>query len=657
MQTIVITPPGRLKDEAVICNNLFARGMPLLHLRKPGADRETYERFILQIEPRYRQRIVIHGHYGLAGKYRLHGIHLKPDGTTEHARYPDMAVSVSCHSLEEIRALPFRPAYCFLSPVFDSISKQGYTSRFDPLPDVSGMPVPVIALGGITPEAVDRCRAAGFRGVAALGYIWSHPDEAVARYLRLSTPFVMSIAGFDPSSGAGVTADLKTFEATGSYGLGVCSALTFQNEDTYEDTLWHSAEEIKRQCTLQFRKHRPEYIKIGLVRDFALLEELTGFLAASCPGVRLIWDPILKASAGKVFHEADERTLASVFGRLYLLTPNTDEVYRLFGKGTTPESLREICRIYRFNILWKGGHDTGKLSSDCLVTPSDIRRFSVVRSRYGKHGTGCVLSAALTSLLARGDGLSAACGKAQLYTSRLIDSNDGNLGFHSIAEAGMQEKPSPLDLKLQYITAPKNDVSLAEQVEAVCRGGVRWIQLRMKETAFAEILKEGKLIAEICRRYHALLIVNDHVGIARQLDADGVHLGKDDGDPLEARRILGPGKIIGATCNSWEDILLRQRQAVDYIGLGPYAFTETKKKLSPILGLKGYALLLNRMKECRISLPVFAIGGITEADIPPLMQTGVQGIALSGLLKNSRDITAKTREVVSLTNSMPSPLA
>lgn len=648
MQTIVITSPVQLKDEAIICNNLFAYGLELLHLRKPEADQDTYEKFILQIEPRYRHRIVLHDHYYLVEKYHLHGIHLKSGQAGNYIHYPDIPLSISCHSIAEIHKLPFRPAYCFLSPVFDSISKQGYIGNFDELSDLSGISIPVIALGGITPEVTDQCRLAGFQGVAAIGYIWDQPEKALSRFIRLKTPFVMSIAGFDPSSGAGITADIKTFETTGSYGLGICSALTFQNEEVYLGTHWCEPKEIEKQCRLQFLKHKPEYIKIGLIRDFDVLDRLTEFLSVSCPDVKMIWDPILKASAGYVFHEPQDQQLAEIFKRLFLITPNTEEVHRLFGRNCTPESLQDICRLHQLNILWKGGHNKGAESSDYLITPREIYHYSVVRSQYGKHGTGCILSSALTSLLAQGNDLPTACNQAQLYASKIIESNDSNLGFHSLPNVILNTKPSPSQLNLQYITAPKTDASLAEQVEAVCRGGMRWIQLRIKGVLIAEILKEGKIISEICRRYNALFIVNDNVEAARQLNADGVHLGKEDMDPIEARQILGRGKIIGATCNTWEDILLRHKQQVDYIGLGPYTFTTTKEKLSPVLGLDGYNRLLCQMKQSHINLPVFAIGGITETDIPPLLRTGIQGIALSGLIKNSRDLSNKTREIIAL---------
>lgn len=651
MKTIIITPPAWLKDEAIICNSLFASRLEFLHLRKPGTSPEEYEKFILQIEPRYRNRIVIHEHYTLAQKYQLRGIHLKSDMVGEHARYPGQTISISCHSLEEINQLPFQPAYCFLSPVFDSISKKGYTTPFSKIPQVNKINIPVIALGGVTPDKTDLCREAGFAGVAALGYIWEKPEEALQRFIRLRTPFVMSIAGFDPSGGAGVTADTKTFEATGSYGLGICSAITFQNENQYEATQWIPLKNIRKQCELQFRNHRPEYIKIGLIENFEILEQLTEYLTTLFPKSKLIWDPILKASAGYIFHEQYPHISGRIFKNIFLITPNTEELYQLFGQEITPEKLQGISRQYQINILWKGGHNQGKDSTDTLITPEGLYHYSVSRSPYGKHGTGCVLSAAITSALAQGYSLPEACSKAQLYVSKFINSHDGPLGFHFTGDTLFTPEPSPQCLQLQYITAPKEGMTIAGQVEAVCRGGLRWVQLRMKGASVAEILAEGKIVKEICRRYHALFIINDNVQAAKELDADGVHLGKEDMDPIEARRLLGKDKIIGATCNTWADILLRHQQQVDYIGLGPFTFTTTKEKLSPVLGQEGYSQIMQLMHKNHITIPVFAIGGITEADIPSLMQTGIQGIALSGLIKNSPDPTRKTGEIIHLLNN------
>ena len=651
MKIIVITSPDWLESEASSCNAMFAHGLEILHLRKPGAEREIYEKFILDIEPRYRKNMVLHAHYDLVFKYQLRGIHLRYNERSIHQNYLEYSVSISCHSVEEIKQVPFQVAYCFLSPIFDSISKQGYHSPFSELPDLSEIPFPVIALGGITPDKIDMCRLAGFKGVAVLGYIWKQADEAFHRFIRLNTPFVMSIAGFDPSAGAGVTSDLKTFEATGSYGLGVCSAITFQNENSYIGTNWVSFEEIRKQCELQFQKHHPAFLKIGLMESFEVMEQLTAWLSEHYPDIKIIWDPILKASSGYTFHSLDDKKLAVILKHLYLITPNTDELKQLWGSHCHMDQLQEICKAYQLHILWKGGHSITQISSDCLISGDEISYFSVMRGRYDKHGTGCIVSAAIASALSQGFNLKEACNKAQIYVSKAINGNDSNLSFHYLQNARFNHLPSPSQLNLQYITAPKEGTSVYEQVESVCRGGVRWVQLRMKHTPVAEILQTGQIVKEICKRYDTLFMINDNVDIARQLDADGVHLGKEDMPPLEARKILGPDKIIGVTCNTWNDILQCKEQQVDYIGLGPFTFTTTKEKLSPVLGLEGYKKLLNRMKKENIHIPVFAIGGITENDIPSLMHTGIQGIALSGLIKNSDNISRKSSEILSLLNN------
>ena len=117
---------------------------------------------------------------------------------------------------------------------------------------------------------------------------------------------------------------------------------------------------------------------------------------------------------------------------------------------------------------------------------------------------------------------------------------------------------------------------------------MKWIQYRPKNTDFETVLKEGAAIAELCRAHNATFIVNDNVEVTVLLEADGVHLGKSDMHPEKAREILGEGKIIGGTANTFVDIVSLVNDGVDYIGLGPFRFTETKALLSPILGLETY---------------------------------------------------------------------
>ena len=162
---------------------------------------------------------------------------------------------------------------------------------------------------------------------------------------------------------------------------------------------------------------------------------------------------------------------------------------------------------------------------------------------------------------------------------------------------------------------------------------------------------EGRAEVEaLCRRYGATFILDDHVEWVDVLHADGVHLGKSDMPIDEARRLLGQDRIIGGTANTLEGVMLHAARGADYIGCGPFRFTTTKEKLAPTLGLEGYRRILDGMKKKGISLPLIAIGGITKEDIPALMETGVDGIALSGTILRAGSPTEETRNILRILN-------
>lgn len=178
------------------------------------------------------------------------------------------------------------------------------------------------------------------------------------------------------------------------------------------------------------------------------------------------------------------------------------------------------------------------------------------------------------------------------------------------------------------------------------KGGCRWIQLRMKDAPVAHILAEGKRLRQLCSDYGARLIIDDHVELVEAIGADGVHLGKSDMPVAEARKILGGKAIIGATANTFDDIAAAATAGADYIGLGPFRFTTTKQKLSPTLGIEGYTMIMQRCRHEGITLPVVAIGGITAADIAPLMAAGITGIAISGAILNASDPIEETKRLI-----------
>ena len=155
---------------------------------------------------------------------------------------------------------------------------------------------------------------------------------------------------------------------------------------------------------------------------------------------------------------------------------------------------------------------------------------------------------------------------------------------------------------------------------------------------------------KLCREYGAKFILDDHVELVRELNADGVHLGKLDMPVAEARRLLGPEYLIGATANTFEDIERGAGQGADYIGLGPFRFTQTKRNLSPVLGLEGYRTIMERCRNAGIALPVVAIGGITAADVENILATGVTGIALSGALLQAENTLEETQRIINIIN-------
>lgn len=144
----------------------------------------------------------------------------------------------------------------------------------------------------------------------------------------------------------------------------------------------------------------------------------------------------------------------------------------------------------------------------------------------------------------------------------------------------------------------------------------------MKEATEEEAEVVARQAQALCSDYGAVFIIDDRVKLVKKIGADGVHLGKQDMPVGEARRFLGTAFRIGGTANTFEDIRRHAMDGADYIGCGPFRFTTTKQKLAPVLGLEGYRVILGRMHEVGIGLPIVGIGGITTEDIPPLKAVG-----------------------------------
>ena len=199
----------------------------------------------------------------------------------------------------------------------------------------------------------------------------------------------------------------------------------------------------------------------------------------------------------------------------------------------------------------------------------------------------------------------------------------------------------PNKYSVMCITRDGLALSHEEQAERLCEAGARWIQLRMKDAAPKDWINTACAVREICRSHGAVCIVNDSVDIAIAAAADGVHLGGEDEKWSEARRRMGRSMLLGGTVNNEKDARRAIRaNCLDYIGVGPWRFTETKKNLAPVLGPAGVRLLVAMLD----GLPVWVIGGLEPADLPEVRATGAMGVAVaSGLFRNgSLDTNFKT---------------
>lgn len=179
MKLIIISPPSFIKNEIELTNLLFKEGLKNYHLRKPNAKRSKIIDFINKIDKEYHKRIILHSHYDLANELNLKGIHFteKTKKDIEKFKTNNYSKSASCHSFEDINLLDNRIDYTFISPIYDSISKKDYKSRFSKESIENYIKtesnIEIIALGGISLDNIENIRQLGFDGIAVLGSIWN----------------------------------------------------------------------------------------------------------------------------------------------------------------------------------------------------------------------------------------------------------------------------------------------------------------------------------------------------------------------------------------------------------------------------------------------------------------------------------------------------
>ena len=242
----------------------------------------------------------------------------------------------------------------------------------------------------------------------------------------MNRPYVLTVAGHDPSGGAGLNADTKSFEQNLVQGLSVCSALTVQDESIFKAVHWTDQPLVLNQLNTLLDRYPIKYAKIGLIQSFDSLYKILITLNQS--DVKVIWDPILNSSSGFNFHNKTEE-IKEIIRLCYLVTPNREEIVTL-SKESNPEKGAKKLSIYT-NVLLKGGHAKNH-ANDLIFTKGKLVQefFGEKLKGFSKHGTGCVLSAVITANLALGYSMADACSEAKKYVERFIISNNSRLGNH-----------------------------------------------------------------------------------------------------------------------------------------------------------------------------------------------------------------------------------
>lgn len=246
-------------------------------------------------------------------------------------------------------------------------------------------------------------------------------------------PIVLTIAGLDPSNGAGLTADIKTFEQYKVYGLSVCTAITLQTEDEFIDIRWEKIEDVIKGVKILLDKYPVSIVKTGILPSVDYLDKIVSFIHSNYPNIKIVVDPILKSSTGFDFRKDSNKELFySILKKCYLITPNLNEAILITGNNTEMDAAQEISNYC--NVLLKGGHHTEKLGVDYLFTNNNQIELNPSHlNGFAKHGSGCVLSAAITANLALGHSLEESCKLSKHYIETILSSNPTLLAYHHVS--------------------------------------------------------------------------------------------------------------------------------------------------------------------------------------------------------------------------------
>jgi hydroxymethylpyrimidine/phosphomethylpyrimidine kinase len=250
--------------------------------------------------------------------------------------------------------------------------------------------------------------------------------------MSANRPFVLSIAGFDPSGGAGVLADIKTFEMHQVVGFAITTANTIQTENEFHSIQWTNLSFVIRSIETLFQNYKIKAVKIGIVPSLHYLNRVLSTIKLLSPTTQIVWDPVLKSTTEFEFMTLENRLdLNKILSKIDLITPNYNEIKVLFP-DFVPNNFG-MQKDISTAILLKGGHHPSEIGVDQLYLENEIIELLPSEKKcFEKHGSGCVLSSSVTSNLALNQSKTEACKNAKIYIEKYLSSTSTLIGYHYV---------------------------------------------------------------------------------------------------------------------------------------------------------------------------------------------------------------------------------
>jgi hydroxymethylpyrimidine/phosphomethylpyrimidine kinase len=246
--------------------------------------------------------------------------------------------------------------------------------------------------------------------------------------MSTNRPFALTIAGLDPSGGAGILADIKTFEQHKVTGFAISTANTIQTENQFYEIEWTNLNFVIRSIETLFSNYKIAVVKIGIVASLQDLNRIISTIKLLSPSTKIVWDPVLKSTTKFEFMNIeDHERLNKILPKIDLITPNYHEAKILFPDFSSKEN------SFLTDILLKGGHNEKALGTDRLFLKNEILElFPSDKKCFEKHGSGCVLSSAIASNLALNQTMIEACKNAKIYIENYLSSTSTLIGYHYV---------------------------------------------------------------------------------------------------------------------------------------------------------------------------------------------------------------------------------